>query len=316
MNSVKSLFLISLSLSAVVLLGACRTDRVAVDRKDPRSPQFAYRLDELAMLQMAVDDIQGLEQDKHYGQIYDDFASPELKQETSRRRFLIWGNCAEIYLGGLEEYDRNELGFFREQFKKQAPIDSIARTVHRSRYIARERMGFVYDGIHFKLRNWTWITNDKPFLQCMEESAALEKSGQVVEEPTEKTSAGKENTPNSSPKSASEERSADRSVSSKSDSHTATSDSSSEKTASESSKTESSHSEHDNEDGTDGVKDNNQPPSSEETPPAAPTSLHYARAKTYRPTSHHRSIKTVQKSEKTSQEEEPIHNSPPVPGQH
>src|SRR6478609_5611288 len=119
MNSIKPLFLIALSLSATVLLGACRSDRVAVDHKDPRSPQFAYRLDELAMLQMAVDDIQELQQDKHYGKIYDDFTSPEFKQETSRRRFLIWGNCAEAYLGGLEEYDRNELGFFREQGKKK-----------------------------------------------------------------------------------------------------------------------------------------------------------------------------------------------------
>jgi hypothetical protein len=314
MNSVKSLFLISLSLSAAVLLGACRSDRVTVDRKDPRSPQFAYRLDELAMLQMAVDDIQGMEQDKHYGQIYDDFASPEFKQGTSRRRFLIWGNCAETYLGGLEEYDRNELGFFREQFKKQAPIDSIARTVHRSRYLAKERMGFVYDGIHFKLRNWTWITNDKPFLQCMEESAALEKSGQVVEEPTEKTSADKENGVNNAP-TPSSESSDDSHLPSKSDSHSASSDSSSEKTASEGSKTESSHSERDSEDDTDGVKDSNQSPS-EETPPVAPTSLHYARAKTVRPSSSHRSIKTVQKAEMTSQEEEPTHNSPPVPGQH
>jgi len=314
MNSVKSLFLISLSLSAAVLLGACRSDRVAVDSKDPRSPQFAYRLDELAMLQMAVDDIQGMEQDKHYGQIYDDFASPEFKKETSRRRFLIWGNCAETYLGGLEEYDRNELGFFREQFKKQAPIDSIARTVHRSRYLAKERMGFVYDGIHFKLRNWTWITNDKPFLQCMVDSAALEKSGQVVEEPTEKTSADKENGVNNAPTTSSE-NSVDSHIPSKSNSHSASLDSSSEKTASESSKTEPSHSEHDSEDDTDGVKDNNQPPS-EETPPAAPTSLHYARARMVRPRSHHRIIKTIQKEEKASQEEEPTHNSPPVPGQH
>jgi len=314
MNSVRPLFLISLSLSAAILLGACRSDRVVVDRKDPRSPQFAYRLDELALLQMAVDDIQSLEQDKHYGQIYDDFASPEFKQETSRRRFLIWGNCAETYLGGLEEYDRNELGFFREQFKKQAPIDSIIRTVHRSRYLAKERLGFVYDGIHFKLRNWTWITNDKTFLQCMEESATLEKSGQVVEEPIEKTSADKENQGDSGLKPTSAER-ADSNPFPKSDSHAAPSDSSSEKNVSESSKGESSHSEHDHEDDPNGLRNDNQPPP-QETPPAAPTSLHYARAKTYRPASHHRSVKTLQKAEKTSQEEEPTHNSPPVPGQH
>jgi hypothetical protein len=207
MTMPKRSFLTSLALlglALMLLLTGCHPDHVAVDHRDPKTPQYAYRLDELALLQMAVDDIQEMERDKRYGKIYDEFASPEFKAKTSRRRFLIWANCAETYLGGVEEYDRNELGFFREPAKnKQPTVDSLLRTIHRSHFTAKERMGFVYDGIHFKLHDWTWVSNDKTFLQCMADSPRLEggaAQGASSEMDSQKTANGKNGIDNSSPR--------------------------------------------------------------------------------------------------------------------
>jgi hypothetical protein len=160
-------------------LAGCRADRVTVNPNDPKSPQYAYRLDELALLQMAADDIQELERQKRYGQIYDDFAGPEFKAGTSRRRFLIMANCVETYLGGVQEFDRGNTGFKRSfvktaASKKRRTMDILRREAQRDHGPVAEQLVFTGNGVNFKLNSLYWFARDKSFLQCIANSARLE----------------------------------------------------------------------------------------------------------------------------------------------
>lgn len=167
----------------VCLLGlsACRSDRVSIDPKDPDSPQFAYRKDELALLQMAADDIQELERDKRYGAIYDDYASDNFRKSVGRRQFMIMSNCVESFLGDLQEYDRNDIGFRREFIKdkngrenQREFVDVLNRKVQRVLGSLEEQLVFVPNGLSFQLNGLYWISKDKPFLECVAQSGRLD----------------------------------------------------------------------------------------------------------------------------------------------
>jgi hypothetical protein len=168
-----------LALGLACALSGCRADHVVVNPKDPKTPQYAYRLDELALLQMAADDIQELERSKQYGKIYDDFGSTAFKAGLTRRRFLIMANCVETHLGGLQEFERNNTGFSRRfqqiaNTKRKRSLDTLRREVDRSHLTIFEQMIFTTDGIHFKLNGLYWIAKSKPFLQCIADSPRLE----------------------------------------------------------------------------------------------------------------------------------------------
>ncbi len=170
-------------LLACSLLGfaGCRSDRVSVNPKDPNSPQYAYRLDELALLRMSADDILDMERKKQYGQIYDEYASDAFKNGVSRRRFLIMSNCVETYLGAMEEFDPNELGFHRDVVKGQKSqgdtfLDVLTRKVQRIQGTIEEQLVFAPNGLNFKLNGLYWIAKDKQFLQCIAESPQVEAS--------------------------------------------------------------------------------------------------------------------------------------------
>jgi len=170
-------------LLACSLLGfaGCRSDRVSVNPKDPNSPQYAYRLDELALLRMTADDILDMERKKQYGQIYDEYASDAFKNGVSRRRFLIMSNCVENYLGAMEEFDPNELGFHRDVVKGQKNqgdtfLDVLNRKVQRIQGTIEEQLVFAPNGLNFKLNGLYWIAKDKQFLQCIAESPQVEAS--------------------------------------------------------------------------------------------------------------------------------------------
>lgn len=168
-----------LVLGLACVLSGCRADHVVVNPKDPKSPQYAYRLDELALLQMSADDIQELERSKQYGKIYDDFGSDAFKAGLTRRRFLIMANCVETHLGGLQEFERNDTGFIRRfqriaNTKRTRSLDTLRREVDRTHLTIFEQMIFTTDGIHFKLNGLYWIAKSKPFLQCIADSPRLE----------------------------------------------------------------------------------------------------------------------------------------------
>lgn len=178
---------LALGLAVLVLisfsLGGCRSDKVTVDAKDPNSPQFTYRKDELALLQMSADDIQELERKKRYGTIYDDYASDSFKKGVGRRQFMIMANCVESFLGDLEEYDRNDVGFRREFLKDKggskgkletAYIDVLNRKVQRALGSIEEQLVFVPNGLSFQLNGLYWIAKDKSFLRCMAQSGQLD----------------------------------------------------------------------------------------------------------------------------------------------
>lgn len=158
-------------------LGGCRrSDVVAVDPENPNSPQYPYLAHEFALLQLAVDDIQELEKKKQYGKIYDDYASDEFRKNTTRRHFLVMANCTEEHLGSLTEYDDDHFGFNRNRMpaENQPALDSITRYVQREKKgQVREQMIFSGDGIHFKLNGLYWISEDKHFLQCMQEAEKI-----------------------------------------------------------------------------------------------------------------------------------------------
>lgn len=183
--------MLSLGLLSVLCLAGCRSDRISVDPKDPHSPQYAYRKDELALLQMAADDIQELERNKRYGAIYDDYASEAFKKGVGRRQFMIMTNCVESFLGDLEEYDRNEIGFRREFLKDKSGkadpqrfLDVLNRKVQRGLGSMEEQLVFVPNGLSFQLNGLYWIAKDKAFLQCMAQSRELDAATAPKPEPT------------------------------------------------------------------------------------------------------------------------------------
>ncbi|WP_373533276.1 hypothetical protein [Vampirovibrio sp.] len=177
-------FLLGLSF-ALITLGGCRSDQVSVDPKDPNGPQFTYRKDELALLQMSADDIQELERNKRYGTIYDDYASESFKKGVGRRQFMIMSNCVESFLGDLQEYDRNDIGFRREFLKTNTQgkpkadnpyMDVLNRKVQRALGSIEEQLVFVPNGLSFQLNGLYWIAKDKSFLQCMAQSGELDRA--------------------------------------------------------------------------------------------------------------------------------------------
>jgi hypothetical protein len=174
----------SVLLAGILALGGCRSDHISVNPKDPKSPQFAYRLDELALLQMAADDIMDLERKKQYGRIYDDYASHGFKRMVSRRHFLVMSNCVETHLGALQEFDINEIGFRREVLKEQpgAPLDVLNRRATRAKGTIDEQLVFIADGVNFKLNGLYWIAKDKQFLECIRNSSQLEASTRPPED--------------------------------------------------------------------------------------------------------------------------------------
>lgn len=165
-------------------LSSCHSDKVVVNPKDPQSPQFAYRQDQMALLSMMADDIQELERKKQYSTIYDDYTSQEFKSGITRRRFLIISNCVETYLGGLEEYDPHDLGFRREMLKDGHGkfLDVLNRKVKRMLGQIDEQMVFIPHDLNFKLNGLYWIAKDKQFLQCVAESPQREAEGQPIPE--------------------------------------------------------------------------------------------------------------------------------------
>ncbi|HEY9686222.1 MAG TPA: hypothetical protein V6C52_04525 [Coleofasciculaceae cyanobacterium] len=171
-------------LAGLLALGGCRSDHISVNPKDPKSPQFAYRLDELALLQMAADDIMDLERKKQYGRIYDDYASHGFKRMVSRRHFLIMSNCVETHLGALQEFDINEIGFRREVLKEQpgTPLEVLNRRATRAKGTIDEQMVFIGDGVNFKLNGLYWIAKDKQFLECIRNSPEMEANTRPPEE--------------------------------------------------------------------------------------------------------------------------------------
>ncbi|HEY9745790.1 MAG TPA: hypothetical protein V6C99_06190 [Oculatellaceae cyanobacterium] len=164
-----------LCISGLAILSTCRSDRITVTPEDPRSPKYAYRLDELALLQMAADDILNLERKKQYGTIYDEYTSRDFRKNVSRRRFLIMSNCVETYLGELQEFDSNDLSFNRHTLPGyKQPLDVLTRHVQRKRGFVDEQLSFISTGFNFKLNGLYWISKDKMFLQCIADSPKIE----------------------------------------------------------------------------------------------------------------------------------------------
>ena len=171
-------------IAATLMLGGCHGDDIVkVNMEDPDSPKYPYMAHEFALLQLAVDDIQGMEQKKQYGQIYDKYASPELQKYVSRRQFMIMSNCTEQNLGAINEFDEDNLSFNRNQKpeKGRPAIDSITRQVKRKRGIMREQLVFTSDGVKFKLNGLWWISDNKQFQKCI---TAAQKASRLPPPPT------------------------------------------------------------------------------------------------------------------------------------
>ena len=154
---------------AMLFFAACQSEYVSVDPDNPRSPQYAYRHDQLALLTLTTDDILTLEKEKQYSRIFDHYASTQLKHTLGRRRFMKISNCVETHLGGLTSYDSNNLGFQRT-IENGKPYDYIVKETERSEGSTTEKLIFVSEGVDFKLYGLSWETENRHFLSCLQDA--------------------------------------------------------------------------------------------------------------------------------------------------
>jgi hypothetical protein len=94
---------------------------------------------------------------------------------------MIMANCVESFLGDVEEYDRNDIGFRRDYLKDkqnkptQNYVDVLNRKVQRTLGSIEEQMVFIPNGLSFKLNGLYWIAKDKHFLHCIGQSESLDE---------------------------------------------------------------------------------------------------------------------------------------------
>ena len=167
-------------LACAILLAGCRSSTISVNPQNKRTPQYPYRKDELALLQIATDDIFELEKTKDYSRIYDRYASADLKRTLGRRRFLKTTNCAETTLGGLMDYDKGNLGFTRTTDKNRI-FDSIVRDTDREEGSLVEKLVFVQEGVDYKLYALYWDSKRKDFVACLNDARKI-TAPQITEE--------------------------------------------------------------------------------------------------------------------------------------
>jgi len=170
MPHIRSLGLFLTGFVLLVSLAACRGDKVSVDANDPMGPKYEYALHEFALLKLRANQVQELEKEKEYGQIYDELASPALKHRLSRREFLGQANCVETYLGSILEYERLNYSFERKRFGKSTQ-DIVSRRVKRINESIWEQMAFVWIGDDFRLNQINWVSKGVGYQRCMEELA-------------------------------------------------------------------------------------------------------------------------------------------------
>ncbi|MGE0201369.1 MAG: hypothetical protein AB7P76_10420 [Candidatus Melainabacteria bacterium] len=150
----------------LVCLSGCRPEVITVDAENPDTPQFAYRLDEVALLKLQADNVVAMEMAQDYDGIYDKLASEYLKQKTSHRDFLRTIRCVEEELGPVTGYDMDNYGFVREQ-KPGRTIDILRREVHRTNESVIEELHFSPEGPDMKLDGIFWSASRKGFIQCI-----------------------------------------------------------------------------------------------------------------------------------------------------
>ncbi|MEB3287367.1 MAG: hypothetical protein VKJ04_07680 [Vampirovibrionales bacterium] len=154
--------------------GNLRSETIVVNPKDKTTPQFAYRKDELALLQIALDKLIQAESEKRYSQIYTQMASRRFQHNVPQRVFLKMSNCVEKYLGDVVSYDRDNNGFIRKTTKGRL-VDSLQLHVERSETPLEEQYVFEWDGVDVRVGGIYWMT-DKPFFhQCMAEIRAEQR---------------------------------------------------------------------------------------------------------------------------------------------
>lgn len=155
----------------VSLYTRLRPDHITVNPNDKKTPQFAYREDEFALLQVTLANLMDMETKKEYPRIYNEMTSHHFKKNVPLRVFLKITNCAEQYLGDVISYDRFNLGFHR-QVVKGKELDTIRLQVERSEASIEETFSFEKEGlVDFKLSKIHWITDRKVFHTCMREAS-------------------------------------------------------------------------------------------------------------------------------------------------
>ncbi|MDX2084903.1 MAG: hypothetical protein SFZ03_05885 [Candidatus Melainabacteria bacterium] len=138
-----------------------------------------FHPDELARMELTIEDIVALEQRKDYGYLYDRYAGPGFRQRVRRDVFLQMGQCAEMHLGGVLSVDHQKTTYQRRpsrqaeepsaSAKARLPIaDRVTQVIYRTEGRLWERLGLVPDGLEFKLDSFEWGSPRRTFLDCME----------------------------------------------------------------------------------------------------------------------------------------------------
>ncbi|MEM0951960.1 MAG: hypothetical protein AAGI66_07440 [Cyanobacteria bacterium P01_H01_bin.74] len=181
----KQLSLIALlglmALEGVILPGCRNDDVIAVNTNDKNTPQYAYRLDEIAMLELLTEEIFSAEKDKHYARIYSAFTAPSFKERVSESTFLSLTTCVEKHLGHLESYNPEEKGFYRKlkfnkATEKTIPYDIIKRNVFRFKETITEELVFEKSGLQFQLADLIWHTNNTALKTCFAKQQGFAES--------------------------------------------------------------------------------------------------------------------------------------------
>lgn len=155
----------------VCLAAGCRSHVISVNPDDPRSPQHPYRKAELALLELAAEDVFSLEKSKDYGVIYDRYTTREFRRKINRRGFLKMTHCVESFLGEVERVDAGDRGFTRKTLENRT-VDTITRSVWRTETEVEEELLFEFNGAEYQLSGLYWHADNKRFHNCMAEVTA------------------------------------------------------------------------------------------------------------------------------------------------
>lgn len=170
-----------------------RPDTIRVNDKDKTSPQYPYRKDELALLQISLNKLMEAESQKRYDDIYGELASRRFQKNVPERVFLKMTNCVEQYLGDMVSYDLNNNGFRREK-RKGRTVDVLQLHVERSETALEEQIVFEWEGVDVRVGGLYWLTDRRAFHQCIRDVSSkkthLETTGGIESavESTEKKS--------------------------------------------------------------------------------------------------------------------------------
>ncbi len=132
-----------------------------------------------ALLVLNTGAVLDLEKKQDYSEIYQNHFSQMLKDSFSEEAFLKRANCVESYLGPIKYYSQDfNITEAKQPYGQTYPLKTV---VTRATTELTEEFQFIREGIHFKLLQIHWQSDNKALLGCLR---ALEKSSKEISLPS------------------------------------------------------------------------------------------------------------------------------------